>query len=96
MKQTKLRPILDRVIVKRLDPETKSKGGIILPDAAREKPKRGTVVSVGPGKPDDPAPGFKEGDLVLFTAYAGHDYKDSDYEVLCMNFDDILAVVENA
>ncbi len=96
MAKVKLRPLLDRVIVKRLEPEGKTRGGIILPDNAKEKPKRGLVVSVGPGKVGCDLVALAEGDEVLFTAYAGHDFKDGDTELLCMNYDDILAVVERS
>lgn len=92
---TVLVPLFDRVVVKRLDPESKTRGGILLPDNAKEKPKRGTILAVGPGRDGQEIP-LKKGDLVLFTAYSGHEYKDDDYDVLVMNCDDVLAKVEKA
>ena len=93
--EVRLRPLLDRVIVKRLDPEGKTRGGIILPDNAREKPKRGTIIAVGPGKDGEPVP-LEVGQTVLFTAYAGHEFKDGELDLLVMNQDDVLAVIERS
>lgn len=93
----KLRPLGDKVIVKRLEAETKTAGGIVLPDSAKEKPKRGTIISVGEGKLADDgkrhALQVKAGDEVLFTAYAGTEIKVDGEELLIMDEGDILAVV---
>ena len=96
----KLRPIADRVIVKRHAEETKTSSGIILPDSAKKKPHRGTVMYVGPGKllkGGDRRPlQVKEGDTILFTNWAGDEFKDraKNEEVLVMREEDILAVLE--
>jgi chaperonin GroES len=95
----KLRPLGDRLIVKRHPEETKTAGGIVLPDAAKKKPQKGTVVAVGPGKllDDGTRRGLqvKEGDSVLFTAWAGDEFKDrrNEEEILVMHEEDILAVL---
>ena len=95
----KLKPIGDRVIVRRHASEDKSAGGIILPDAAKKKPQRGTVLAVGPGKLQDDgsrrALQVKEGEEVLFTAWAGDEFKEHnrDEVVLVMHEEDILAVL---
>lgn len=94
---SRVRPLHDRVIVKRLEEEEKSKGGIIIPDTAREKPQRGEVIAVGPGKRQDGkliAPDVKPGDQVLFSKYAGTDIKLNGEEHLVVHEDDILAVIE--
>ncbi|AMP38427.1 co-chaperone GroES [Ralstonia syzygii subsp. celebesensis] len=92
-----LRPLHDRVIVKRLDNETKTASGIVIPDAAAEKPDQGEVLAVGPGKKDDkgnPIPlDVKVGDRVLFGKYAGQSVKVDGLEVLVMREEDIMAVV---
>ena len=94
---TKVRPLHDRVIVKRIDEEETTKGGIIIPDAAKEKPQEGKVVAVGPGKHEDgkliPL-GVKAGDRILFSKYAGTEIKLNDEEHLIMREDDILGIVE--
>jgi chaperonin GroES len=95
----KLKPIGDRVIVRRHDSEDTSEGGIILPDTAKKKPQKGTVLAVGPGKIQKDgnrrALQIKEGDEVLFTAWAGDEFKDraKDDTVLVMHEEDILAVL---
>ena len=93
-----LRPLHDRVIVKRLDSEEKTKGGIIIPDSAKEKPLEGKVFAAGPGKKDDNgkvmAMGVKKGDKVLFGKYAGTEIKIDDEEMIILREDDILAVIE--
>ena len=93
----KLIPIGDRVVVKRLEAETRTKGGIVLPDSAQEKPKRGKVVAVGEGKRLDSGelvkPSVKAGDEVLFSSFAGTEITIEDKEVLVMGQDDVLAVV---
>ncbi len=94
----KLRPLNDRVIVKRMEEEARSAGGIIIPDSAKEKPIQGLVMAVGKGKLMDDGSrspmDLKEGDKVLFGKYAGTDVKHNDEELLIMREDDILAVVE--
>lgn len=94
----KIRPLQDRLIVKRIDEDEKSKGGIIIPDTAREKPLEGLVIAVGNGrKSDDGAlikPDVKEGDRVLFGKYAGTEVKIDGQELLIMREDDILGILE--
>src|SRR5437660_12250066 len=94
----KLRPLGDKILVKRVEAESKTKSGIVLPDAAKERPKRGTVLSVGDGKRLDNgerAPfNVKKGDEVIFASYAGTEVKVDDEELMIMSEDDILAVVE--
>jgi chaperonin GroES len=93
----KIKPLQDRVIVKRLEEETKTAGGIIIPDTAKEKPQQGKVVAVGPGKVLEGGTRVeltvKEGDLVLFGKYAGSDVKLDGEELLIMREDDILGIV---
>jgi len=92
-----LRPLHDRVIVKRLDNETKTASGIVIPDNAAEKPDQGEVLAVGPGKKDDKgnniALDVKVGDRVLFGKYAGQAVKVDGQELLVMREEDIMAVV---
>jgi chaperonin GroES len=92
-----LRPLHDRVIVKRLDQETKTASGIVIPDAAAEKPDQGEVLAIGPGKKDDNGKSIaldvKVGDRVLFGKYAGQTVKIDGNEVLVMREEDIMAVV---
>ena len=94
----KLRPLGDKILVKRVEAETKTKSGIVLPDSAKEKPKRGTVIAVGEGKRLDSgerAPfNVKKGDEIIFTSYAGTEIKLDGDELLIMSEDDVLAVVE--
>jgi chaperonin GroES len=94
----KIRPLADRVLVQRLEAETKTAGGIVLPDTAKEKPQRGKVVAVGSGKVLDDGTvrklQVKKGDTVLFTSYAGTDVKIDGKEHLIMSESDILAVIE--
>lgn len=91
-------PLNDKIVVKRLEAESTTAGGIVLPDSAKEKPKQGRVVSLGDGKLLDSgkraAFQVKEGDRVLFTSYAGNEVKIGNEEYLIMTEDDILAVVE--
>lgn len=93
---TKLRPLHDRVIVKRLEEEKKSAGGIIIPDNATEKPVKGEIVAVGPGKKDDNgkniALDLKVGDTVLFGKYSGSEVKVDGQDLLVMREDDVIAV----
>ena len=94
----KLRPLADRVIVKRLENETKSAGGIVIPDTAAEKPDQGEIVAVGPGKKDDNGNlipmSVKVGERVLFGKYSGQTVKVDGDELLVMKEDDLFAVVE--
>lgn len=94
----KVRPLQDRVIVKRVDEEQITKGGIIIPDTAKEKPIEGKVVAVGNGKVLESGKKVplevKEGDLVLFGKYSGTEIKVDGEEHLIMREDDIIAVVE--
>lgn len=97
--KTKITPLQDRVLVRRLDEEEEaSEGGIILPDSAKEKPQEGEVLAVGPGKvTDDGArqkPDLKEGDRILFAKYAGTEVKVDGEDLLIMREDDVLAVVK--
>ena len=93
----KLRPLADRVIVKRLENETTTASGIVLPDNAAEKPDQGEVLAVGPGRVEDGktiAMTVKVGDRVLFGKYSGQTVKVDGEEVLVMKEDDLFAVVE--
>ena len=96
----KVRPLGDRLIVRRFEADEKTAGGIILPDTAKGKPQKGTVLGVGPGRllKDGTRRGLqvKEGDTVIFTTWAGDEFKDraSLDEVLLMREEDILAVLE--
>ena len=94
----KIRPLHDRVIVKRMEEERTSPGGIVIPDAAAEKPIKGEIVAVGNGKLQDNgelrALDVKAGDKVLFGKYAGTEVKVDGEELLVMKEDDIMAVVE--
>jgi len=93
-----LRPLHDRVIVKRLENETKTASGIVIPDAATEKPDQGEVLAVGPGKRNDKgeqiALNVKVGDRVLFGKHSGQSVKVDGEELLVMKEDDLFAVVE--
>ncbi len=94
----KIRPLQDRVIVKRLEEEEKTKGGIIIPDTAKEKPQQGEIIAVGKGKVRDDGKvsplDVKVGDKVLFSKYAGTEVKIEGEEYLMMREDDILGVIE--
>ena len=94
----KLRPLGDKILVKRVEAETKTKSGIVLPDSAKEKPKRGKIIAVGDGKRLDNGErakfSVKKGDEVLFTSYGGTEIKVEGEELLIMSEDDVLAVVE--
>ncbi|MFC3147852.1 co-chaperone GroES [Piscinibacterium candidicorallinum] len=93
----KLRPLHDRVIVKRVDSERKTASGIVIPDNAAEKPDQGEILAVGPGKRDDAGKlielGVKVGDRVLFGKYSGQSVKVDGDELLVMREDDIMAVI---
>ena len=94
----KIRPLHDRVLVKRLEEERTSPGGIVIPDSAAEKPIRGEVVAVGNGKVQDNGQirplSVKAGDKVLFGKYAGTEVKVDGEEILVMREDDIIAILE--
>lgn len=93
-----LRPLQDRIIVKRVEEETKTAGGLFIPETAKEKPQRGEIVAVGNGKKTEDGKvlplDVKVGDLVLFGKYAGTEIKVDNEDFLMMREDDILAVVE--
>ncbi|MBN8482252.1 MAG: co-chaperone GroES [Xanthomonadales bacterium] len=93
-----LRPLHDRVIIKRLEAETKSAGGIVIPDAAAEKPIKGEVIAVGSGKILEDGKvrpvGVKVGETVLFGKYSGTEVKVDGQELLVMREEDLIAVVE--
>ncbi len=92
------RPLHDRVVVKRVDSETKTSGGIIIPDTAAEKPQQGEVVAVGPGSRDEAgkliAIDLKKGDKVLFGKWSGTEVKIDGQELLIMKESDIMGVLE--
>ncbi|MGB9628975.1 MAG: co-chaperone GroES [Thermodesulfobacteriota bacterium] len=94
----KIRPLQDRVIVKRLEEEEKTKGGIIIPDTAKEKPQEGKVIAVGKGKVTEDGKviplDVKVGDRILFAKYAGTEVKIEGEEHLIMREEDILGVIE--
>lgn len=94
----KLKPLADRVVIKRIEEEEVKKGGIIIPDTAKEKPQKGEVIAVGPGRLDEQGKRIpmevKVGDKVLFSKYAGTEVKIDENEYLVMREDDILCIVE--
>ncbi len=94
----KIRPLHDRVLIKRIAEESKTKGGIIIPDTAKEKPQEGKVVAVGAGKVDDSGKliplGVKVGDKILFGKYSGSEVKLDGEEHLIMREEDIMGVLE--
>ncbi len=93
----KVRPLADRLVVERVEEEVK-KGGIIIPDTAKEKPQQGKVIAVGVGRVDDKgnriAMEVKKGDLILFGKYSGNEIRMNDKEVLIMREEDVLAIIE--
>lgn len=95
----KIRPLQDRVIVKRVEEEEKTKGGIIIPETAKEKPQAGQIIAAGPGKVTDDGKKIpmevKVGDRILFGKYSGTEIKIDGEEHLIMREDDILGVIEN-
>ena len=95
----KVKPLNDRVLVKRIEEVQVTKGGILIPDTAKEKPIEGKVIAVGPGKMSDAGNRMplqlKEGDRVLFGKYAGSEIKMEDEEYLMMREEDILAVIND-
>jgi chaperonin GroES len=96
-KKSKIRPLHDRVLIKRLNEEEKTKGGIIIPDSAKEKPQEGKVVAIGKGRIDDgkliPLD-VKVGDKVLFSKYSGNEVKIEGEEHLIVKEDEILGILE--
>jgi chaperonin GroES len=94
----KLRPLQDRILVKRVEEAETTKGGIIIPDSAKEKPAEGKVVAVGPGKVADDGKKIpleiKKGDRILFSKYGGTEVNIEDDEYLIMREDDVLGVIE--
>jgi chaperonin GroES len=96
----KFKPLHDRVVIRRVEEETKSAGGIIIPDTAKEKPMQGEVVAVGPGarneKGDLVAPDVKAGDRVLFGKWSGTEVKIDGVDLLIMKESDIMGVIEGA
>ncbi len=94
----KIRPLHDRVVIRRVEDERKSPGGIVIPDTAAEKPMQGEVLAVGNGKIQDDGSirplDVKIGDKVLFGKYAGTEFRQDGEEVLMMREDDIMAVIE--
>jgi chaperonin GroES len=96
----KFRPLHDRVVIRRAEGDTKSKGGIIIPDTAKEKPQQGKVIAAGKGKAKDDGKvlplDVKAGDTILFGKYSGQDIKIDGEEYLIMREDEVLAVLEAA
>lgn len=94
----KIKPLSDKVLVRRLEAENKTAGGIVLPDTAKEKPKKGKVIAVGKGKVLDDGKlkkmSVKKGDTVLFTSYAGTEIKMDGKDYLIMDESDIMAIIE--
>ena len=96
----KFRPLHDRVVVRRIDGEEKTKGGIIIPDTAKEKPQEGEVIAVGPGARDESGKlvplDLKTGDRILFGKWSGTEVKIDGEELLIMKESDVMGVVEGA
>jgi chaperonin GroES len=94
----KVRPLYDRILVKRVEEETKTAGGLFIPDTAKEKPQKGQVVAVGNGKLQEDGSirklDVKEGDKVLFSKYSGNEIKMDGVEHLILREDDVLAILE--
>ena len=94
---TKIRPLGDKILIQRMEAEEKTAGGILLPDTAKEKPKRGKVIAVGQGKLLEDGKRaqmqVKKGDEVLFSSYAGTDITEGTKEMIIMSEDDILAII---
>jgi chaperonin GroES len=93
----KIRPLHDRILVQRVDEETKTKGGIIIPDTAKEKPQEGKVVAVGAGKVNEDGTtrpmDVKSGDRILFSKYAGTDVKVDGEDLIIIREDDVLGIL---
>ena len=98
MAKTKFRPLHDRVVVKRINPEAKTKGGIIIPDTAQEKPQEGEVIAIGPGGRDESGKlipiDVKPGSRVLFGKWSGTEVKLDGQELLIMKESDIMGIIE--
>jgi len=92
MADVKIKPLADRVVVKAAEAETKTAGGIIIPDSAKEKPQKGHVVAVGPGKKDEPTT-VKVGDQILYGKYSGTEILIEGTEYLIMRESDIFAIL---
>jgi chaperonin GroES len=92
MTQVNVKPLADRVLIEPAAAEQKTAGGIIIPDTAKEKPQRGTVVAIGPGKKDEPM-SVKVGDMVLYGKYAGTEISVEGHDYLIMRESDIVAVI---
>ena len=92
MAKVNIKPLADRVVIEPASAEEKTAGGIIIPDTAKEKPQRGHVVAVGPGKKDEPIT-VKEGDVVLYGKYAGTEITIDGNDYLIMRESDIVAIV---
>jgi chaperonin GroES len=96
----KFRPLHDRVVVRRLDAEAKTKGGIIIPDTVKEKPQEGEIVAVGPGARDEKGKivplELKKGDRILFGKWSGTEIKIDGEELLIMKESDVMGVIEGA
>jgi chaperonin GroES len=94
----KVKPLQDRILVERLQEEEKTKSGLFIPDAAKEKPMQGKVIATGNGRTSEDGKKIpleiKEGDLVLFAKYSGNEIKVDDKEYLIMKEDDVLAIIE--
>ena len=100
MAKTKFRPLHDRVVVKRIEAEQKTKGGIIIPDSAKEKPQEGEVIAVGPGARDESgklvALELKAGDRILFGKWSGTEIKLDGEDLLIMKESDVMGIIEGA
>jgi chaperonin GroES len=96
----KFRPLHDRVVIRRIEGEEKTKGGIVIPDTAKEKPQEGEVIAVGPGARDENGKvvplDLKAGDRVLFGKWSGSEVKIDDEDLLIMKESDIMGVIEGA
>lgn len=92
MTKVNVKPLADRVLIEPAEAEQKTAGGIIIPDTAKEKPQRGTVVAVGPGKKDEPTT-VKKGDKVLYGKYAGTEINVEGKDYLIMRESDLLAII---
>ncbi len=92
MTKVNIKPLADRVVIEASAAEEKTAGGLIIPDTAKEKPQKGTVVAVGPGKKDEPLT-VKEGDVVLYGKYAGTEITIDGNEYLIMRESDLVAIV---
>ena len=96
----KIKPLHDRVVVRRIDEQARTPGGVIIPDTAKEKPMQGEVVAVGPGARDESGkripPGVKEGDTILFGKWSGTEVKIDGEELLIMKESDIMGIIDKS